>query len=183
MDNTFNNSDYFNLGEETSQLLLNLKLGFSPGISYDTAWVASLDTVFPKSFDWIIRSQKIDGSWGGSIEYFHDRIISTLASIVVFSKKHRKYELNSLVEKGEEYISKNLNNIKKEKHETIGFELLFPTLIEEAERLDLNLPSVHDDHFKKIREEKISKVLLDFVYSGKTTLSFSAEFLGRDFST
>jgi halimadienyl-diphosphate synthase len=168
--------------EDTINLLLNLGDGYAPGISYDTVWVASHDSLFPKSLEWVLINQREDGSWGGSVEYLHDRVISTLASIVILSRNRRSDRLLKLIEKGEDYLSKKFSDVKQEKHSTIGFELLFPALMAEAERLNLNIPNIGDGYFKRIREEKLSLVLSDLVYTGKTTLSFSAEFLSQDFN-
>lgn len=165
---------------EVTKLLRSLKNGWMPGISYDTAWIASHSLMFPKSLDWILSNQRDDGSWGCEAEYHHDRLISTLASIVTLSKSHKSDRFKRQIEKGEEYLWQTLNEVKKEEYSTIGFELLFPTLMEEAERLHLNAPHVGDEYFEKIRESKLSVILKDLIYSGKTTLSFSAEFLGQD---
>ncbi|KAF0897428.1 hypothetical protein E2562_037206 [Oryza meyeriana var. granulata] len=61
--------------------------------AYDTAWVALVKKMdggdgpqFPSSLDWIVQNQLPDTSWGdGSFFLVHDRIISTLACVVMLS--------------------------------------------------------------------------------------------------
>jgi len=163
---------------ETTSLFQSLKDGWMPGIAYDTAWTASHSVMFPKSLEWILKNQKDDGSWGCEVRYYHDRLMSTLAAIIALSKSHKADKLRKPIEKGVEFLWKGLDKIKKEEYDTIGFELLLPALMEEAERLDLNVPTLKGEYFERIREAKLSVILKELVYSGRTTLSFSAEFLG-----
>ncbi len=163
------------------KLFNDLGQGNSYGIPYDTAWAAHHEKIFPESMVWLTRNQRSDGSWGGEVEYFHDRLISTLVSILALSKSKRSKQLEKQIERGEVYLSKNLHKAKNEEHCTIGFELLFPTLMEEVEKLGLNIPYNQDNNLRKIRETKLSLVYNDIVYNGNTTLSFSVEFLGEKF--
>lgn len=167
--------------DSSVNLFNDLGQGNAYGIPYDTAWTALHEKIFPESMTWISRNQRRDGSWGGEVEYFHDRLISTLASILALSKSKRSKRFKDQIERGEIYLLKNLQRVKDEEHSTIGFELLFPTLMEEAEKLKLNIPYLQDDYILKIRETKLSLIYNDLVYNGNTTLSFSAEFLGTAF--
>jgi predicted transcriptional regulator len=56
-------------------------------VPYDTAWVARLAPHFrgygfEQALTWLRKQQRVDGSWGGGILHYHDRVICTLASIV-----------------------------------------------------------------------------------------------------
>jgi halimadienyl-diphosphate synthase len=171
----------FDTGEiktETVALFQDLKDGWMPGIAYDTAWMASHSKMFPKSLDWILNNQKDDGSWGCEVEYYHDRLMSTLAAVIALSRSHKADKVRKPVEKGVNFLWKGLDEIKREKYDTIGFELLLPAFMEEAEKLHLNVPTLKEAYFEKIKEAKLNVILKELVYSGKTTLSFSAEFLG-----
>lgn len=167
--------------DASMKIIDNLGPGKAYGIPYDTAWAALHEKTFPESMTWLRRNQRLDGSWGGEVEYFHDRLVSTLASILTLSKSKRSRRYQDQIERGEAYLSKNLQRVKNEEHSTIGFELLFPTLMDEAERLNLNVPYLHDNYVRRIRETKLSLIYNDLVYNGNTSLSFSAEFLGDAF--
>lgn len=167
--------------DASMKIINDLGPGKAYGIPYDTAWAALHEKTFPESITWLSGNQRGDGSWGGEVEYFHDRLISTLASILTLSKSKRWESYQDQIERGETYLSKNLQRVKEEEHSTIGFELLFPTLMEEAEKLNLNVPYLQDDYIRRIRETKLNLIYNDLVYNGNTSLSFSAEFLGAAF--
>ena len=167
--------------DASMKIINDLGPGKAYGIPYDTAWAALHEKTFPESMTWLSVNQRQDGSWGGEVEYFHDRLISTLASIVTLSKSKRWESYLDQIERGENYLSKNMQRVKEEEHSTIAFELLFPSLMEEAEKLRLNVPYLQDDYIRRIRETKLSLIYNDLVYNGNTSLSFSAEFLGAGF--
>jgi halimadienyl-diphosphate synthase len=53
---------------------------------YDTCWVARLTNpegplAYPDLFAQLLEQQHPDGSWGGTIPYMHDRLLTTLATI------------------------------------------------------------------------------------------------------
>jgi len=171
----------FDAANISARLFDGLGQGSSYGIPYDTAWAARHERLFPESAAWLTRNQRPDGSWGGEVEYSHDRLISTLASVLALSKSERSKQYGKQIERGEAYLSRTLHRARDEERCTIGFELLFPTLMEEAERLRLNIPCVKDEDLRRIREAKLSLVYNGIVYNGDTTLSFSVEFLGEKF--
>mgnify|MGYP002775039064 FL=1 len=79
--------------------------------AYDTAWVGlvpSLDDParpqFPKSLDWILKNQLLDGSWGDKDLFLaYDRVCSTLACLVALKTwnighdRIKKGELSSYI--------------------------------------------------------------------------------------
>lgn len=84
-----------NILSEANKLLGRMDLGDSQGVAYDTAWVARLKNangkpMFPQSFQWLLSHQKKDGSWGCEIEYYHDRVLSTLASLIALAEDGKK---------------------------------------------------------------------------------------------
>lgn len=116
--------------------------------SYDTAWVAMVPSpdcpetpCFPECTKWILENQLGDGSW--SLPHRHpllvkDALSSTLACILAL----KRWSI------GEEQINKGLRFIElnsasvtdNEQHKPIGFDIIFPGMIEYAKDLDLNLP-------------------------------------------
>ncbi|MBU7030921.1 MAG: hypothetical protein HXS53_00180 [Theionarchaea archaeon] len=150
------------------------------GVAYDTAWTARVrgqdgKSLFPECLSWLIANQKQDGSWGGQIENFQDRIISTLSAIIALKElSGGKHE--DRIRQGEDYIWNHVDKMKTHFHRLIGLELLFPSLMEQAEALDLGLP-YHSNPFRKQYEEKLAKIDESLWYSPLVTLSYSLEFL------
>ncbi|KAL5712663.1 muconate cycloisomerase [Ranunculus cassubicifolius] len=152
--------------------------------AYDTAWVALVEDIhgnggpqFPSSLQWIVDNQLNDGSWGEkTIFSAHDRILNTLGCVVAL----KTWNLHSeRCEKGMSFIHRNMNKLgdENEEHMPIGFEVIFPSLIEIARKLDLEIP---DDSpaVQKIyaqRKLKLKKIPMDMVHMVPTTLLYSLE--------
>ncbi|KAH0644057.1 hypothetical protein KY289_035031 [Solanum tuberosum] len=123
------------------------KVELSPS-SYDTAWVAMVpskhslnEPCFPQCLDWIIENQREDGSWGLNPSHpllLKDSLSSTLACLLALSKWRV----------GDEQIKRGLGFIEtygwavdnKDQISPLGFEIIFSTMINFAEKLNLNLP-------------------------------------------
>ncbi|KAJ7964629.1 Terpene synthase [Quillaja saponaria] len=126
-------------------MLNRVELSVSP---YDTAWVAmapSWDSpkkpCFPQCLNWVMENQQPDGSWGLNPSHpllVKDSISSTLACLLTVHKWHAG-EL--VINKGLDFIRSNSWAIANE-HQffPVGFDIIFPGLIEYAKELDLNLP-------------------------------------------
>ena len=176
------------LNQEAIKLLNSLNGGYMRGLAYDTAWAARIPEstytkkpLFPGSLLWLITNQYNDGSWGGEINYSYDRLISTLASIIAFKRTHKAEKFKEIIKNGEEYIWFNIQRLYKEPQETVGFELLFPALMAQAEQLDLNLP-FREKYFEPLKEKKLNLIISELISSHNTTVTFSLEFLG-DFAS
>ena len=82
------------------KLLSALGEGSMSESAYDTAWVARIQSLefpgeprYPAAYDWLLREQRTDGSWGGEIAFPHDRVMSTLAVLVALTESsYRKAE-------------------------------------------------------------------------------------------
>ncbi|KDO53409.1 hypothetical protein CISIN_1g0276371mg, partial [Citrus sinensis] len=115
--------------------------------AYDTAWVALIKDIdgndapqFPSCLQWIADNQLPDGSWGDDkIFLAHDRLINTLACIVAL--KSWNIHLDKC-EKGISFVKGNLSKLENEneEHTTCGFEVAFPSLLEIARSLDIEIP-------------------------------------------
>jgi hypothetical protein len=177
-----------NINQEAIKLLNSLEEGFMPGLAYDTAWAAMIPEnkttkkpLFPGSMLWLIVNQHNNGSWGAEIDYSYDRLISTLASIIALKKTHKTEKFQNAIRTGEEYIWYNIQRLQKEPQETVGFELLFPSLMREAETLGLNLP-YREKFFEPLKEKKLTLIIGELIASQNTTVTFSLEFLGDNAS-
>ncbi|KAJ7982090.1 Ent-kaurene synthase [Quillaja saponaria] len=104
--------------------------------SYDTAWVAMIPSpispsspFFPQCVNWLLDNQHFDGSWGltqGQPLLMKDSLLSTLACILAL----KQWGVGE----------KQMNRACDEKqHSPIGFDIIFPSLIEQAQNLDLNI--------------------------------------------
>src|SRR3712207_8871805 len=59
--------------------------------AYDTSWAARLinedgSLAYPHLIHYLRKRQNPDGSWGGRIPYAHDRLLSTLAVVLLLSR-------------------------------------------------------------------------------------------------
>ncbi|XP_048227987.1 ent-kaurene synthase, chloroplastic isoform X1 [Ricinus communis] len=129
-----------------SKLLEKARLSVS---SYDTAWVAMVPSkesrekpMFPECLEWVMKNQHPDGSWcsnyPGHPLLVKDSLSSTLACVLAL----HKWQLgDSLVQRGLEYIEANCWAAIDEKQLTpIGFDIIFPAMIELALQNGLELP-------------------------------------------
>lgn len=155
--------------------------------AYDTAWLARVPAephfcvpAFPEALSWLRQNQNHDGSWGAKVEYVHDRMISTLATILALAKWSEDGRDEYAMERGLGYIWKKADQLEQE-HETIGFEVILPTLLEQGRELGLSLPTSAFERYYRVRDEKLAKIPQDMRYSRNTTLAFSLEFMGDDF--
>ncbi|KAI5334141.1 hypothetical protein L3X38_024274 [Prunus dulcis] len=116
--------------------------------SYDTAWVAMVpspnslkDPFFPECLNWLLGNQHHDGSWGP--HNFHpllkkDALLSTLACILALNRWSVGQEQ---INKGLHFIESNLASATDEEQQSpVGFDIIFPSMIESAMNLDMNLP-------------------------------------------
>jgi halimadienyl-diphosphate synthase len=168
------------LTDQIHELLRGLRgrLGPSP---YDIAWMARVpangggETRWPELVDWLIEHQWLDGSWGGAVRYYHDRILCTLAAIIAL-REHNTGEVHEAIERGTRYIWHNLHRLRHDPFELVGFELIFPSLLTQARSLGLDVPT-HTCGYGRIRTEKLRLLPIELLYSPGTSVAFSLEFL------
>jgi halimadienyl-diphosphate synthase len=171
------------LEDRARKLACNLqgRLGAS---AYDVAWLARLSdgasVRWPQLTDWLLDNQWLDGSWGGTIRYYHDRILSTLAAVIAL-KEHSdgKKEVKEAIRQGVRYIWNNLQFLHHDPIELVGFELILPTLMAQARLLHLDVPR-HSGGYARIRGEKLRLLPLEMMYAPGTSVAFSLEFLGEN---
>ncbi|KAI8549097.1 hypothetical protein RHMOL_Rhmol06G0000100 [Rhododendron molle] len=152
--------------------------------AYDTAWVALVEDIkgsgtpqFPSCLEWIASNQLQDGSWGdSSIFEAHDRIINTLGCVIAL----RSWNVHpDKSEKGLTFIKENLNKLEDEdaEHMPIGFEIAFPSLIETARKLDIQVPDdspVLQEIYAR-KNLKLTRIPRDVMHKVPTTLLHSLE--------
>jgi halimadienyl-diphosphate synthase len=136
-----------NLSDSVDQILVTLGQGVSDtdSVSYDTAWIARLaphftDRGFDEALDWIRRKQHEDGSWGGEILHYHDRIVSTLSAIIALHHAGRGPEDYQRLQRGESFLWQENGRLHHDANDTIGFPVLVIALVNEAIALGLDVP-------------------------------------------
>jgi halimadienyl-diphosphate synthase len=167
---------------EARELVCNLRQRMGPS-PYDIGWMARLRSPdgsprWPDLIDWLLDNQHSDGSWGGEIVYYHDRIISTLSALIALKRNGFSRPAQDAVRRGERYIWQHLHLLAHDPFELVGFELLLPTLLVEAQLLELNVPP-HTCGYGEVQNEKLRLIPPEMLYSQHASTIFSIEFLGR----
>nr|A0A2K9RG07.1 RecName: Full=Kolavenyl diphosphate synthase TPS5, chloroplastic; AltName: Full=Terpene synthase 5; Short=VacTPS5; Flags: Precursor [Vitex agnus-castus]AUT77124.1 kolavenyl diphosphate synthase [Vitex agnus-castus] len=171
------------LVERIRWMLQNMDDGELSVSPYDTAWVALVEDIggsgrpqFPTSLEWISNNQYPDGSWGDRKFLFYDRILNTLACVVALKTWNMHPDK---CEKGLKFIKENIHSLENENEEymPVGFEVAFPSLIETAKKLGIEIPDdspgMKDIYAK--RHLKLKKIPMDLLHKMPTSLLFSLE--------
>jgi halimadienyl-diphosphate synthase len=168
---------------EAQLLVQNLSQQMSPS-AYDIAWLARLDRSgrgearWPNLIDWLLENQLADGSWGGTVVYYHDRIISTLSALIALHNYRHDPRTPCVIQRAEHYLWHHLHLLRRDPFELVGFELLLPTLLQEAQTLGLDVPQ-HTCGYGEIQTAKLRLIPPEMLYSSRVTVAHSLEFLGR----
>jgi halimadienyl-diphosphate synthase len=159
--------------------------------TYDTAWLARLNEfdseLGNRALNWICENQLADGSWGvAAPNYYHDRVVCTLAAMIVIMRRGRRLADRLQVEKGlaalEQITSGATQGLAADPNgATVGFEMIAPTLVREAEQLGI-IKQQGDrilGRLSRMRDAKLSK-LAGLKINRFITPAFSAEMTGTD---
>jgi halimadienyl-diphosphate synthase len=158
---------------------------------YDTAWIARLkevdSTLSNEALSWICDHQLRDGSWGASFPfYYHDRVICTLSSMIALTYRGRRQQDKLQIQKGLDALDQITAGATKglqldSSGATVGFELIVPTLVAEAEQLGILKQQGERilGKLARLRERKMSK-LEGVKVSRHITVAHSAEMAGTD---
>lgn len=173
------------------QLLQELGTGKMSNLAYDTAWIARLGEIdrdlSNPALEWLCENQLPDGSWGAKKPfYYHDRVVSTLAAMIALTHRGQRIRDKWQIEKGLLALEKITSGATRGLHAdsngaTVGFEMIVPTLIHEAEELGIIKKQGGKilGRMKDIRKKKIS-MLKGIKINKNVTMAFSAEMAGND---
>jgi halimadienyl-diphosphate synthase len=159
-------------------------------LAYDTAWVARLvdidSQLSNRALDWICANQLPDGSWGALAPvYYHDRVLSTLSAMIALVRTQRACD-QTVIERGTDALDRIIRlatgGLQHDPNgATVGFEMIAPTMVEEAKGLGL----LHDQgqhilgRISAIRQKKL-KLLAGRQINRHLTAAFSTEMAGLD---
>src|SRR5215217_1766057 len=152
---------------------------------YDTSWSARLinedgSLAYPHLIHYLTQRQNPDGSWGGRIPYAHDRLLSTLAVVLLLGRIGHRQRYHEQRLAGECYIRRHAGDLQENFEPTAGFELILPALLEEAHGLGLNLPYGELHGYREARAEKLTILPTQRLFETRTTALYSLEaFAGR----
>jgi halimadienyl-diphosphate synthase len=121
--------------------------------------------------------------------YYHDRVISTLAAMNALNGRGRRSGDHKQIEKGLQALERFANGettgmITDPDRATVGFEMIVPTLVAEAERLGI-IQRQGDrilGRLQKLRAAKMAR-LNGFKISRHLTIAYSTEWPGQTSST
>ncbi|MBI3153637.1 MAG: cyclase [Chloroflexi bacterium] len=177
--------------EEIRKLLKEIGPGRMSSTAYDTSWVARLNEIDPvlsnRSLEWISENQLPDGSWGAKdIYYYHDRVICTLGAMIALTHRGRRAYDKAQIEKGlfalENITAGATGGLASDPNgATVGFEMIVPTLVAEAEKLGIikqqgNRILGRMSHMRAIKIGKLAGRKID----KQVTPAFSCEMAGVD---
>lgn len=168
--------------EKAKQLVANLRERMGPS-PYDIAWLARLpagsdgDPRWPDLIEWLLENQQPDGSWGGKIPYYHDRIICTLAAAIALRENGQTAQATEAIRQAERFLWLHLHLLPRDPFELVGFELILPTLLAEARALSMDVPD-HTCGYGEIRAAKLHLIPPAMIYSPRISIVHSLEFLG-----
>ena len=174
-----------------NELLQEIGSGVVTSTTYDTAWLARLGdlevSLSNPALEWLCENQLSDGSWGAKdIYYYHDRVICTLSAMIALARQGRRSFDRMQIEKGlhalERVTAGATGGLASDPNgATVGFEMIVPTLVSEAEKLGL-ITQQGDrilGRMAKMRSIKVEK-LAGRRINKFVTPAFSAEMAGLD---
>ncbi|KAI9148470.1 Copalyl diphosphate synthase [Paramyrothecium foliicola] len=122
--------------------------GFMTCAIYDTAWISLIvkknpgkrSWLFPQSFDYLVRTQSDNGSWGQSKRASQIDIILDTAASLLSLRRHLKEPLNTTaysilgleerIAKATQSLGTQLNHWDVAATTHVGFEIIVPTILE-----------------------------------------------------
>lgn len=151
---------------------------------YESSWIVRLtdsggETLYPEILEELAASQHPDGSWGSKTPYYHDRVLTTLAMVLILARFGHRGGDRDRRRAGERYLWQNVPRLRCDPHRTVGFELILPTLVAEGERLGLDLPYTLLSPYSVERKKKLSLLPADAPFGAQSSALFSLEAFPR----
>ena len=141
-------------------------------VAYTTAWAARVkkpgkptEPAFPEALNWLRNNQLSDGSWGvGEPFNIFDRMLSTFTAVICLKEWNHDQD-QTRIDQAVTFIKENWEKLifygRIPWQMTVGFELIFPTLVEQASKLleveEFGTKDVLDNYVKE-KEKKLKKI-------------------------
>jgi halimadienyl-diphosphate synthase len=172
-------------------LLKQVGSGKMNSLAYDTAWLARMGEIDQelsyRALSWISENQLPDGSWGTKFPvYYHDRVISTLGAMIALTYRGRRGQDRKQIELGLQALERIVAGatqglLSDPNGATVGFEMIAPTLVAEAENLGIIKKQGERILGRLSRQRKAKLALIkDKKINRQITAAFSAEMAGLD---
>jgi halimadienyl-diphosphate synthase len=175
-----------NLNQEVRNLLKEIGPGRMNNTAYDTAWLARLGEIGvpmgEQALEWLRSHQLEDGSWGAKQPYYyHDRVICTLAAMNTLARRGRVQDRVRL-RQAEAALGTATGGLSSDPAgETVGFELIVPTLLAEAKAIG-GIHREEKEILKRLTPLRAAKLaaMPDRMVNRFVTVAHSAEMAGPD---
>ncbi|NDJ61290.1 MAG: cyclase [Chloroflexi bacterium] len=172
--------------DELHALLAQIGPGRISSTAYDTAWFARLApldaSISAAAVAWLRGNQHADGSWGARFpHYHHDRLICTLAAMIALAYYGNETDQPRL-ERARATLKPALKGLHDDPNgETVGFEMIVPTLLEETQRLGVYEYNGNGTLEKLIRKRSAKIAALPGgMINRHVSAAFSSEMAGPD---
>lgn len=150
---------------------------------YDTAWLAMLrnpdnqsELLFPQTLVFMLAQQAEDGSWGGETP---NSLLPTMAGLLALLRlPHPTDHTRHAAKKAENYLRQALLTWAVSQHESVGFEVLAPYLLDELAKFDIKLEFPGKILLMRLFNEKLKLSGAELIYSGRSNLIHSFEAFG-----
>jgi len=168
--------------ERGNRLLAGLGQRPVAAMAYATAWAARLTAdggrpVFPQARQWLREHQHADGSWGGVVPNPYDRLVSTLAAVLALHEADDQWAA-AAVRSGVDYLRGHATNWRGAVGEPIGFEVVAPYLVQQADAAGLlSLGGLGE--LAALRDDKLARIPSGALTTRPTALLYSLEVLGE----
>ncbi len=153
--------------------------------AYDTAWVARLseldEPLGMQALEWLRSHQLADGGWGSNApRYYHDRLVCTLAAMTVLAARGDSRDTRRL-RWAQMAVETAVRGLGADPVETIGFEMIVPSLLAQAEALGV-VHCQRDNGLGQLARHRQAKLaaLPTGMINRYVTVAFSAEMIGPD---
>ena len=153
--------------------------------AYDTAWIAMVHhplyrkrLAFPSALRWLLTHQAENGSWGSLFPY---TLLPTLATLLALRRApHQTVQVARAIEHAQRYLAGALKQWDAARHESVGFEVLAPILLERLAVTGLDWSFPGQDELLALRTRK-QPLLSMFLAGQPSTLVHSLEaFVGPE---
>jgi halimadienyl-diphosphate synthase len=103
-----------------------------------------------------------------------------LAAVLCLSQWSEQKSDRALCERGIRYIWARTPVLAHDPYETVGFELIIPTLMEQARERGFCLPTSSFDDFAEYRRKKLERIPPHLFYAPQNPALYSLEFMGSE---